>query len=45
MNGSKDKVSAWARTVGAWVGDSPWKAATFGVACAVAGAILQAWFG
>ncbi len=35
----KADVGAWARVVGQWVGDSPTKAVTFGVACAVVGYI------
>ncbi len=30
---NRDKATAWARTVGDWIGDSPWKALTFGVVC------------
>ena len=33
----KDKATAWARTVGDWVGDNPYKAATFGAVCFILG--------
>ena len=41
----KTDVGAWARTVGQWVGDSPTKAVTFGVACALLGSVWGGWFG
>ena len=43
MNDVKDKASAWAKAVGQWVGDSPWKATTFGVACGVLGWASNIW--
>ena len=37
------KVSAWAKAVGQWVGDSPYKAITFGAACVLLGYGLNIW--
>ena len=37
------KASAWAQSVGQWVGDSPYKAAAFGGACAVVGYLANIW--
>jgi hypothetical protein len=37
------KASAWAQTVGQWVGDSPLKATAFGVVCAVVGYVANIW--
>jgi len=38
----KEQASAWAQAVGSWVGDSPYKAATFGGAVLVIGVVLGA---
>lgn len=35
----KHQASVWAQVVGDWVGDSPWKATTFGVACFLLGGL------
>jgi ElaB/YqjD/DUF883 family membrane-anchored ribosome-binding protein len=43
MGNFDDKASAWAKAVGQWVGDSPWKATTFGVACGVVGYLVNIW--
>lgn len=40
MSIDKQKATAWARAVGEWVGDSPYKAATFGLAVFLVGLIV-----
>ena len=43
--GELDKVGAWAKTVGQWLGDSPYKAATAMGVAFVAGAGWVAFLG
>lgn len=42
--GTKEKVGAWAKLVGDWAGDSPYKAATLAAVFFVLGMITQAIF-
>ncbi len=43
MKKNLEKAGAWARTVGQWVGDSPYKAVTFAGACILFGYLLNIW--
>jgi len=46
MGDGKEKATAWAKAVGQWVGDSPYKAATFGAVCVLIGIIIRSlWLG
>ena len=43
MNDFRDKASVFSKAVRQWVGDSPYKAAGFGSACAFLGYLSSYW--
>lgn len=43
MNDIEDRAKAFADELKEWVGNSPWKAAAFGLLCAVCGYVVNFW--
>ncbi len=43
MNEIRDKAQVFSRAVREWVGDSPGKAAVFGIVCAIVGYLVNFW--